>query len=275
MSDPFDRRRSDLVRFAPDSRLHRRRDIDGVGDPRLPGAGRHLDQGRPRGLHDHADTSPIPTSGAGGGACTWKEDSGELEPGSSPTPAIWPWSNCGRPGGWPDASPRTSMDCISRPGLPPEAVAELHGNVREVRCLDCDHRWPTEEILQRVEAGEEEPRCEFLRRDRENNDGHVRRATSGRRAGTRLGDGGRGRRRPRYRSTLGVWPAAEIPYTAAQEGRPLVIVNQGPTEMDHLASVRIEGAAGVGAAGSGRGNSPEPTPGATYRPFATVWTYDR
>jgi len=46
-------------------------------------------------------------------------------------------------------------------------------------------------------------------------------------------------------STLGVWPAAEIPFTAAQQGHPLVIINRGATEMDRLASVRIEGAAGV------------------------------
>ena len=46
-------------------------------------------------------------------------------------------------------------------------------------------------------------------------------------------------------STLGVWPAAEIPYAAAQQGHPLVILNRGATEMDRLATVRLEGAAGV------------------------------
>lgn len=46
-------------------------------------------------------------------------------------------------------------------------------------------------------------------------------------------------------STVGVFPAAEIPIRIAHEGRPLVIVNQGPTEADHLATVRLEGAAGV------------------------------
>jgi NAD-dependent deacetylase len=46
-------------------------------------------------------------------------------------------------------------------------------------------------------------------------------------------------------STLGVWPAAEIPFSAAQQGRPLVIINKGATEMDRLASVLIEGSAGV------------------------------
>ena len=130
-------------------------------------------------------------------------------------------------------------------GLPPEVVAELHGNVREVRCLGCGQVWPTEEILQRVEAGEEEPRCDFC-------EGIVKTTTV--MFGEPLSDAVLDRARAMAAeadavlaigSTLAVWPAAEIPHSAVREGRPLVIVNQGPTEMDHLASVRIEGAAGI------------------------------
>ncbi|HKY49236.1 MAG TPA: Sir2 family NAD-dependent protein deacetylase [Acidimicrobiia bacterium] len=130
-------------------------------------------------------------------------------------------------------------------GLPEAAVAELHGNVRAVRCLDCNRRWATEEILQRVEAGEEEPRCgvcggivktmtvmfgEQLPAEELERAWEMAAAAD---AVLAIG------------STLGVWPAAEIPFSAAQRGRPLVIVNQGPTEMDRLASVLIEGAAGA------------------------------
>ena len=130
-------------------------------------------------------------------------------------------------------------------GLPDAAVAELHGNVRQVRCLECDLRWPTEEVLQRVEAGETEPRCQSC--------GGIVKTTT-----VMFGEQLPGEVLKRawemaneadavlaVGSTLGVWPAAEIPYIAAQEGRPLVIVNQGPTEMDGLATVRIDGAAGV------------------------------
>ena len=129
-------------------------------------------------------------------------------------------------------------------GLPDGAVAELHGNVREVRCLDCDRRWPTEEVLRRVEAGEEEPRCAVC-------GGIVKTTTV--MFGEALPQGVLERAWDMAAaadavlaigSTLGVWPAAEIPFSAAQQGRPLVIINQGPTEMDHLASVRIDGAAG-------------------------------
>jgi len=40
-----------------------------------------------------------------------------------------------------------------RSGLDDDMVAELHGNVRESHCLDCDGTWPTEEVLGWVEAG--------------------------------------------------------------------------------------------------------------------------
>jgi NAD-dependent deacetylase len=129
-------------------------------------------------------------------------------------------------------------------GLPDAAVAELHGNVRQVRCLDCGRSWPTEEVLRRVERGEEEPRCDVC-------GGIVKTMTV--MFGEQLPRGVLERAWEMAESadavlaigsTLGVWPAAEIPFSAAQQGRPLVIVNQGATEMDRLASVRIEGAAG-------------------------------
>jgi NAD-dependent deacetylase len=42
-------------------------------------------------------------------------------------------------------------------------------------------------------------------------------------------------------STLSVYPAAEVPLLAAHRGIPYVIINQGPTEHDSIASLRIEG----------------------------------
>ncbi len=46
-------------------------------------------------------------------------------------------------------------------------------------------------------------------------------------------------------TTLSVFPAAQVPLEAAGRGAPLVIVNQGPTEMDHLARVKLDGPAGT------------------------------
>jgi NAD-dependent deacetylase len=45
-------------------------------------------------------------------------------------------------------------------------------------------------------------------------------------------------------STLLVYPAAQIPEHAYDNGAKIVIINIGPTPMDRKAAVRIEGKAG-------------------------------
>ena len=45
-------------------------------------------------------------------------------------------------------------------------------------------------------------------------------------------------------STVSVWPAAEIVMRAAQQSKPIVIINKGPTDADHVATVKIE--SGIG-----------------------------
>jgi len=129
-------------------------------------------------------------------------------------------------------------------GLPEEVTAEVHGHVRNVRCLSCAAIWPIEEVLQRVDRGEAEPRCLECR-------GIIKTTTV--MFGEQLSPETMGRAWALAESsgsvlaigsTLGVWPAAEIPWQMAQDGKPLVIVNQGETEMDQLADVRLEGGAG-------------------------------
>ena len=45
-------------------------------------------------------------------------------------------------------------------GQSPEIVIEIHGNVREVKCMACGWRGPMAETLERVRAGEADPACE-------------------------------------------------------------------------------------------------------------------
>ncbi len=125
-------------------------------------------------------------------------------------------------------------------GLDDDQVAELHGNVRDSHCLDCGTRWPTEEVLGWVEAGEEDPTCpdcggivktktvmfgEMLP------DGEVRKAM----LFLELADAvlvlG---------STVAVWPASDIVMRAAKRPIPIVIINRGETEADSLAAVKID-----------------------------------
>ena len=44
-------------------------------------------------------------------------------------------------------------------GQSPEIVVEIHGNVREAKCMACDWRGPMHETLERVRAGEDDPAC--------------------------------------------------------------------------------------------------------------------
>ncbi len=128
-------------------------------------------------------------------------------------------------------------------GLPEEALAEIHGHVRTVRCLTCASVAPTETVLTRVDGGDDDPRCscggllktstvmfgEMLPFEQiEKAQQFAERADAVVAVGT----------------TLSVFPAAEFALEVARRGRPFVIVNQGVTDADHLADVTIDAGAG-------------------------------
>ncbi len=46
-----------------------------------------------------------------------------------------------------------------RAGNSPDRVIEVHGTVLEVVCMQCNWRGPMPQVLERVEAGEEDPPC--------------------------------------------------------------------------------------------------------------------
>lgn len=129
-------------------------------------------------------------------------------------------------------------------GLPDDVVAELHGNVRNSHCMRCGAGWPTETVLQWVEAGQEDPVCpecggmvktdtvmfgEMLP-DEEVRQASIFLAVSD--AVLVLG------------STVSVWPAADIVMRAATQGKPIVVINQGDTEVDHIAAAKLD--SGIG-----------------------------
>lgn len=129
-------------------------------------------------------------------------------------------------------------------GLSSDAVAELHGNVRDSRCLQCDARWPTRQVLEWVDGGMEDPSCPHcggivktttvmfgeLLPDDEMEKAHAMADA----ADAVLVVG----------STMGVYPAALVPLSVVRRGNPMVIVNLGSTDQDHLATVKVEGRAG-------------------------------
>ncbi len=44
-------------------------------------------------------------------------------------------------------------------GNSPDRIVEIHGNLREAKCVSCGWRGPMEETVERVRAGEDDPPC--------------------------------------------------------------------------------------------------------------------
>jgi len=120
-------------------------------------------------------------------------------------------------------------------GTSAERLVEIHGNMREVKCMSCRWRGSMGPTLDRVRAGETDPRCldcggilksatisfgenlvvEDLRR--------AERAASGADVFLALG------------TSLGVYPAAALPEYALANRARVVIVNAQPTPFDGVA----------------------------------------
>jgi NAD-dependent deacetylase len=138
-------------------------------------------------------------------------------------------------------------------GTDPALVVEIHGTTRDVMCLSCGDRQPSEPVHERVRSGEDDPTCLV-----EGTDGggsvcggilkpatisfgqslvpeDLFRAESAAAACDLLLAVG---------STLAVFPAAGLVPVAVQHGAVVVILNGGPTEMDSLADVVVYGRIG-------------------------------
>jgi NAD-dependent deacetylase len=124
-------------------------------------------------------------------------------------------------------------------GTPPEVIVEIHGNVREAKCLSCDWRGPMEETLDRVRAGEDDPRCETC-------GGILKSATISFGENLVVADLERSQRAAAgsdlfvaIGTSLGVYPAAGLPEVALANGASLVIMNAQETPFDRWADVVV------------------------------------
>lgn len=129
-------------------------------------------------------------------------------------------------------------------GLPEGVVVELHGTAHRIRCLSCRAEADDAEVRARWEDGESDPgclECGGILKAAVVSFGEAMPAaamdiatTWATSADVALAIG----------STLSVYPAAFIPLEVAERGRPLIILNRGPTDHDHMATVRLDGAIG-------------------------------
>ena len=129
-------------------------------------------------------------------------------------------------------------------GLPDDAVSELHGNGRGVACYENGHSAQRAEVEQRWRDGEADPRCAicgsilkvtvvfFGETLPEEAISRADEFTAKADAVIAVG------------STLGVFPAASYPLEIAARAQPFIIINQGETDMDRIATIRLEGKAG-------------------------------
>ena len=126
-----------------------------------------------------------------------------------------------------------------RAGSSPELVLELHGTVWECECLHCGRRYPTSDVLARVDAGEQDPACPVC-------GGILKSATVS--FGQSLDQDLLATAFAAARSsdlflavgtTLQVLPAASLPGAALAAGASLVVVNQGETAYDESADAIV------------------------------------
>ncbi len=124
-------------------------------------------------------------------------------------------------------------------GQSPEIVVEIHGNVREAKCMGCSWRGPMADTLERVRAGETDPRClecggilksatisfgeNLVVRDLERSQAAAERCDLFLAIGT----------------SLGVYPAAGLPEIALRRGARLVICNAEETPFDLAADAVV------------------------------------
>lgn len=131
-----------------------------------------------------------------------------------------------------------------RAGTSEDKLVEIHGNVREVVCLDCGDRAPMQRALDRVRAGEADPACRSC-------GGILKSATISFGQGLVADDLVRADAAARtcdlmlaVGSTLAVYPIAEVVPLAKAAGAAVVIVNGDETGMDHLADALVRGRIG-------------------------------
>jgi NAD-dependent deacetylase len=128
-------------------------------------------------------------------------------------------------------------------GNTPDKVFELHGNMKFVRCMSCDRRFPVEDVLQRLDK-EEIPDCQFchgiLKPDAVFFGESLPQQT--------LNDAIKHSRSCDLfiviGSTLVVYPAAYMPIYAVESGARLIIINLSPTPLDSKATALITAKAG-------------------------------
>jgi NAD-dependent deacetylase len=121
-------------------------------------------------------------------------------------------------------------------GTSAERVIEIHGNAHEVKCMSCTFRGPMDETLERVRAGEDDPRCLGC-------GGILKSATISFGENLVAADLERAQLAAQgcdlflaIGTSLTVYPAAALPEVALNAGARLVVMNAQDTPFDRAAA---------------------------------------
>jgi len=128
-------------------------------------------------------------------------------------------------------------------GNSPDKVFELHGNMKFVRCMGCNNRFPVDDILQRL-AKEEIPDCQLCHGILKPDAVFFGEALPQKTLNDAIHHSRHCDLFIAIGSTLVVYPAAYMPMYAVESGAKLVIINLSPTPMDSKASALISAKAG-------------------------------
>jgi NAD-dependent deacetylase len=122
-------------------------------------------------------------------------------------------------------------------GQSTEIVVEIHGNVRDAKCMSCGWRGPMAAVLERVRAGELDPACDHC-------GGILKSATISFGEDLVAEDLARSQHAASHAevflalgTSLVVYPAAALPELARRAGARLVVVNDEATPFDDLADI--------------------------------------
>ena len=126
-------------------------------------------------------------------------------------------------------------------GTSPGRLVEIHGTRRRVKCLACGEEWPMSHAVERLLAGEEDPRCRSC-------GGLLKSATVSFGQNLVTADVLRASEAATacdlmlaVGSTLQVYPIAQVVPVARSAGAALIILNRDPTPFDDIADVVLRG----------------------------------
>lgn len=126
-------------------------------------------------------------------------------------------------------------------GNSPEKVIEVHGTLRQAMCMSCGRRGPMQETLERVRAGEEDPRCLACGGILKSATVSFGQALVPEVIDRAMAVAAQADLLVAVGSTLQVYPVAGAVPAAKAAGAKVAIVNRDPTAMDDIADALLPG----------------------------------